>query len=90
MPKYRTRLRMTQIQARRASEWIGRLLVHSLARRVCHNVPILAAFDIAQFAPRMPVVLSDLSKFCDGMNCMLLAEASLYSPPGADCRQIVT
>ena len=42
----RTWLGMAQIQARRASEWIGRLLVHSLARRACNNLPILAVFSL--------------------------------------------
>ena len=44
---YRARLGMAQIQARRASEWIGPFLVHSLARRACINVAILAVFRIA-------------------------------------------
>ena len=45
------RLGMAQIQARRASEWIGRLLVHSLARRACNDVPILTVFGIYITAP---------------------------------------
>ena len=37
---------MAQIQARCASEWIGRLLIYSLARRACNIAPILVVFSI--------------------------------------------
>jgi hypothetical protein len=43
---YRTRFRMTQIQARRASEWVREALTHSLARRAYMNAPLSTALGI--------------------------------------------